>query len=96
MDNGCGKAALYSSLAYRRARENTPAIGTMRFRGGRNIIEGEAVMREQQSHEDQGADEFLLQKYEHFLSSKAEGTIDAYRGPTPPARPTYLDQKVSW
>ncbi len=35
-------------------------------------------MRQQQSDEDQGADELLLQEYEHFISSKAEGTIDAY------------------
>lgn len=35
-------------------------------------------MREQQSDEDQGADEFLLKEYEHFISSKADGTIDAY------------------
>ncbi|HJT59150.1 MAG TPA: tyrosine-type recombinase/integrase [Ktedonobacteraceae bacterium] len=32
----------------------------------------------QQQAENQGADEFLLQEYELFLSSKAEGTIDAY------------------
>jgi hypothetical protein len=35
-------------------------------------------MRELQSNEDQGADEFLLKEYEQFISSKAEGTIDAY------------------
>ncbi len=35
-------------------------------------------MRQQKSDEDQGADEFLLQKYEQFISSKAEGTIDAF------------------
>lgn len=35
-------------------------------------------MRRQQQAEDQGADELLLQEYEHFLSNKAEGTIDAY------------------
>ena len=32
----------------------------------------------QQQAENPGADEFLLQEYELFLSSKAEGTIDAY------------------
>ena len=31
-----------------------------------------------QLNEGQGADEILLQEYEHFLSGKAEGTIDAY------------------
>jgi hypothetical protein len=36
------------------------------------------VRRKQQLDEDQGADEFLLQEYEHFISGKAEGTIDAY------------------
>src|SRR5256714_13264319 len=35
-------------------------------------------MRWQQSDEDKGADELLLQEYKHFISSKAEGTIDAY------------------
>src|SRR5581483_2142209 len=35
-------------------------------------------MRRQQQAEDPGADELLLQEYEHFLSNKAEGTIDAY------------------
>src|SRR2546430_4774372 len=35
-------------------------------------------MRQQQSDEDQGANELLLQEYEHFISGKAEGTIDAY------------------
>ena len=35
-------------------------------------------MMRQQSDEDQGADEFLLQEYEQFLAGKAEGTIDAY------------------
>lgn len=35
-------------------------------------------MRRRQPAEDQGADELLLQEYEHFLSNKAEGTIDAY------------------
>jgi hypothetical protein len=36
------------------------------------------MMRDQQSDEDQGAAEFLLKEYEHFISGKAEGTIDAY------------------
>lgn len=36
------------------------------------------MMRQQQSDEDQGAYELLLQEYEHFLSNKAEGTIEAY------------------
>lgn len=36
------------------------------------------MMRQQQPDEDQGADEFLLQEYAHFLLNKAEGTIDAY------------------
>ena len=35
-------------------------------------------MREQQSDGDKGADEFLLQEYEQFLSMKAAGTINAY------------------
>jgi site-specific recombinase XerC len=35
-------------------------------------------MRRQQPDEDQGADELLLQEYQHFLTGKAEGTIDAY------------------
>jgi site-specific recombinase XerD len=35
-------------------------------------------MDQQQQAEDQGADELLLQEYEHFLSNKAEGTIEAY------------------
>jgi hypothetical protein len=35
-------------------------------------------MRKQLSEEDQGADEFLLKEYEHFNSSEADGTIDAY------------------
>ena len=35
-------------------------------------------MREQHPDENQGADEFLLQEYEQFISRKAEGTIDAY------------------
>ena len=35
-------------------------------------------MRQHQSDENQDTDEFLLQEYEHFLSNKAEGTIDAY------------------
>lgn len=33
---------------------------------------------DQQQAQDQGTDELLLQEYEHFLSNKAEGTIDAY------------------
>lgn len=36
------------------------------------------LMRQQQSDEDQGTDEFLLQEYEHFLAGKAEGTSDVY------------------
>jgi site-specific recombinase XerC len=36
------------------------------------------MMPVHQPEEDQGADNILLQEYEHFLSSKAEGTIDAY------------------
>jgi len=36
------------------------------------------MMKQQQSDEDQGVDELLLQEYEHFISNKAEGTIDAY------------------
>jgi len=36
------------------------------------------MMRQQQSDDNQGTDEFLLQEYELFLSNKAEGTIDAY------------------
>ena len=36
------------------------------------------MITRQQPDENQGADEFLLLEYEHFLSSKAEGTIDAY------------------
>jgi len=44
-----------------------------------NIMRGTLPMiRQQQSEDDQGMDEFLLQEYEHFLSNKAEGTIDAY------------------
>lgn len=35
-------------------------------------------MRPPQLAENQGADEFLLQEYEQFISRKAEGTIDAY------------------
>ncbi len=35
-------------------------------------------MRQQQRAEDQGTDELLLQEYQHFISRKAEGTIDAY------------------
>jgi site-specific recombinase XerD len=35
-------------------------------------------MKQQQSDEDQDIAELLLQEYEHFLSNKAEGTIDAY------------------
>src|SRR6266567_737536 len=36
------------------------------------------LMRQQESDEDQGADENLLQEYQQFISRKAEGTIDAY------------------
>ena len=36
------------------------------------------MMKQQQSEEDQDIAELLLQEYEHFLSNKAEGTIDAY------------------
>jgi hypothetical protein len=36
------------------------------------------MMKQPQSDEDQGSDESLLLEYEHFLSNKAEGTIDAY------------------
>ncbi len=36
------------------------------------------LIRQQRSDEDQAKDEFLLQEYEHFLSIKAEGTIDAH------------------
>ncbi len=36
------------------------------------------MTRQQQSDEDQGADESLLQEYEQSISRKAEGTIDAY------------------
>jgi site-specific recombinase XerD len=44
-----------------------------------NILRGGMpLMRQQQSDEGQGTDEFLLQEYEHFLAGKAEGTIDAY------------------
>jgi site-specific recombinase XerD len=44
-----------------------------------NILRGTMPMiRQQQSGENQGTDEFLLQEYEHFLSNKAEGTIEAY------------------
>ena len=35
------------------------------------------MIKQQQSDEDQGTYEFLLQEYEHFLANKAEGTIDA-------------------
>ncbi len=36
------------------------------------------MMRWKQSDEDQGTDELLLREYQHFLTGKAEGTIDAY------------------
>jgi len=36
------------------------------------------MMTRQQPDEDQGADELLLHEYEHFISNKAQGTIDAY------------------
>src|SRR5215470_10332082 len=36
------------------------------------------MMRWKQPGEDQGADELLLREYQHFLTGKAEGTIDAY------------------
>lgn len=35
-------------------------------------------MKQQQQAEEQGTDQLLLQEYEHFISRKAEGTIDAY------------------
>ena len=43
-----------------------------------NVLRGAMPMRQHRSGEDQGADEYLLQEYEQFLSDKAEGTIDAY------------------
>jgi site-specific recombinase XerD len=36
------------------------------------------MMSSDRSYENQGADYELLAEYEHFLSNKAEGTIDAY------------------
>ena len=36
------------------------------------------MMRQQRLDENQGVDELLLQEYQHFLSGKAEGTIDSY------------------
>ena len=42
-----------------------------------NVLrEAMTMIKQQQSDEDQGADEFLLQEYEHFLANKAKGTID--------------------
>ena len=52
------------------------------------------MMRQQQSDEDQGADEFLLQEYEHFLSNKAEGMIETIpeRGQTG----RLVEKSLSW
>jgi len=36
------------------------------------------MMTQQRSDENQGVDELFLLEYEHFLSGKVEGTIDAY------------------
>jgi hypothetical protein len=43
-----------------------------------NVLRGAMLMMKQpQSDEDQSSDVSLLLEYEHFLSNKAEGTIDA-------------------
>ncbi len=37
-----------------------------------------SLLPSDRANEDQGIDYKLLAEYEHFLSGKAEGTIDAY------------------
>ncbi len=61
-----GKWSKCSSAFEKMRRENSE----------QNIFQGQCpVMRQQQSDEEQGADAFLLQEYEQFLSNKAEGTM---------------------
>ena len=43
-----------------------------------NILEGGMAVPIDRSDENQATDTMLLLEYEHFLSGKTEGTIEAY------------------
>jgi site-specific recombinase XerD len=71
-----------------------------------NIFEGEMLMSSlSAAGKEQTKDEELLQDFEHFLSGKAEGTIDAYRrtvrhlmawiGDRPGHGPHFLPQQLT-